>query len=289
MPLSAPKESRGSSGSGGYSGGSIIATIKEESAWLEQIFGARLFGRPPSVSMGTGRLPLFIPRGGVSTIPTATAPGPQNTPTQPSVGQDTTQMQEVIQMVSETLIATSHEQYAKLKALYPNNPVELVISPIGTPGSTAADLPVLQPVIPSDILGQPAPDMPVGAQSLQGPLGGTDMDLGTLATDLLRQAGTAYIQRELGPQPVSYQTAQLPSFDLPFVDVIPQAPGAPTGHSCGGGSPVYKKVCGQYKWVYPKRRRRKQLVTQSDIKGLAALKGVVGQGKILETWIATHS
>ena len=37
-----------------------------------------------------------------------------------------------------------------------------------------------------------------------------------------------------------------------------------------------------------RKRRRKQLITQSDIKGLAALKGVVGTGKIMETWIATH-
>lgn len=37
-----------------------------------------------------------------------------------------------------------------------------------------------------------------------------------------------------------------------------------------------------------RKRRRRQLVTKGDIKGLAALKGVVGTGKIMETWIATH-
>ena len=37
-----------------------------------------------------------------------------------------------------------------------------------------------------------------------------------------------------------------------------------------------------------RKSRRKQLVTKGDIKGLAALKGVVGTGKIMETWIATH-
>lgn len=56
-----------------------------------------------------------------------------------------------------------------------------------------------------------------------------------------------------------------------------------------GPKPVLKFHCGQWKWVFPKRRRRKQLVTQTDIKGLAALKGVVGVGKTMETWIATHS
>jgi len=37
-----------------------------------------------------------------------------------------------------------------------------------------------------------------------------------------------------------------------------------------------------------RKARRRQLVTKGDIKGLAALKGVVGTGKIMETWIATH-
>ena len=47
--------------------------------------------------------------------------------------------------------------------------------------------------------------------------------------------------------------------------------------------------CAQ-EYVPKKKRksRRKQLVTKGDIKGLAALKGVVGTGKIMETWIATH-
>lgn len=55
-----------------------------------------------------------------------------------------------------------------------------------------------------------------------------------------------------------------------------------------GGSAVYKKVCGSYRWVYPKRRRRRQLLTKSDAAGLAQLKGIVGAGKVMESWIATH-
>lgn len=38
-----------------------------------------------------------------------------------------------------------------------------------------------------------------------------------------------------------------------------------------------------------RRRRRKMLATPSDLKQLAALKGVLGQGKAFETWIATRS
>lgn len=60
--------------------------------------------------------------------------------------------------------------------------------------------------------------------------------------------------------------------------------------ACGNGpSPVYKKVCGVYKWVYPKRRRRRSLATKGDIRDIGALKSVLGGGKALDTWIATHS
>ncbi len=52
---------------------------------------------------------------------------------------------------------------------------------------------------------------------------------------------------------------------------------------------VYKKVCGQYRWVKQKRRRRKALATKGDLSQLASLKGVLGQGKAFEVWIATHS
>jgi len=73
----------------------------------------------------------------------------------------------------------------------------------------------------------------------------------------------------------------------------PGPPPPPNGGSmgngnCDGPSPVWKKVCGVYKWVYPKRRRRKQLLTRTDAAGLAQLKGIVGCGKTMDTWIATH-
>ncbi len=72
--------------------------------------------------------------------------------------------------------------------------------------------------------------------------------------------------------------------------VVAPPPMAVSGDPCNQGpSPVYKKVCGQYKWIYPKRRRRRALATKSDIKALASIKGVLGGGKAMETWIATHS
>lgn len=48
--------------------------------------------------------------------------------------------------------------------------------------------------------------------------------------------------------------------------------------------------CGAGKWIKKRRkRRRKALVTPSEISQLAQLKGTLGQGKTMETWIATHS
>lgn len=120
--------------------------------------------------------------------------------------------------------------------------------------------------------------------------GGDDMDLGTLAIDLLKQAGSAYIQKEFGTGAGMQYGVDMPSF-LPNIDLGVPGPGVftPSAPACGGASPVYKKVCGQYKWVTPKRRRRKRLATQGDLKDLAALKGILGNGKAFEVWIATHS
>lgn len=47
-------------------------------------------------------------------------------------------------------------------------------------------------------------------------------------------------------------------------------PAAQCTTSCGP-SPVYKKVCGQYKWVMPKRKRRRQLLTNKDYNDLLKL------------------
>jgi hypothetical protein len=132
-----------------------------------------------------------------------------------------------------------------------------------------------------------APPSPTGVSK--------SMDLGALISDL----GSQYITAKYAPTP--FMPPPIPAgpaiaagvgaaaasmgVGLPFVDVIP---GMPDAKACGG-RPVYKYHCGEYKWVYPKRRRRKALATQSDLRGLAALKGVLGQGKAFEVWIATHS
>jgi hypothetical protein len=73
---------------------------------------------------------------------------------------------------------------------------------------------------------------------------------------------------------------------------------SPQGVPNGGGMPgctkpsdiVYKWSEKDQKYVARKKykRRRNRLATKSDIKDLASLKGIVGQGKVMETWIATH-
>lgn len=103
------------------------------------------------------------------------------------------------------------------------------------------------------------------------------LDLG----GLVQTAAEAWIQSELAPTPVSYAPpATIPAdyqvgplnldpFDL-FTDPV-------TGQQTM--VPRQKKC----------RRRRKRLATVSDIKDLAALKAVLGNGEAFKTWIATHS
>lgn len=117
-------------------------------------------------------------------------------------------------------------------------------------------------------------------------------------TDLLIKTGallgSKYLETKYAPQPVtqfSYQQpiAAAPAFfgadtsvGLPFVDVV---------GTTGKEGLVYdpNANCGAGKWIKRRRRRRKVLVTNSEIAGLAKLKGVVGAGQAMREWIATHS
>jgi len=54
---------------------------------------------------------------------------------------------------------------------------------------------------------------------------------------------------------------------------VPTAPAAACGNGAGA-SPVWKKVCGVYKWVYPKRRRRRELLTESDYNALLRIQNL---------------
>jgi len=106
---------------------------------------------------------------------------------------------------------------------------------------------------------------------------GGSMDLGSIITDL----GTAYINsRYPTPTPVS-TTAPIPV--QPAYDLFDAGSDVIDFFTAPDGSVVpvkKKKKC---------RRRRRRLATVSDIKDLAALRSVLGNGEAFKTWIATHS
>jgi len=109
-------------------------------------------------------------------------------------------------------------------------------------------------------------------------------DLGGLLGDL----GTAYISSL--QQPISSGLngsgviSATPALGLPFVDVIPEQDACAKGYVWNPAA-----NCGAGKWQKKSRRRRKRLATMGDLKDLAALKGILGQGKAFEVWIATHA
>lgn len=81
-----------------------------------------------------------------------------------------------------------------------------------------------------------------------------------------------------------------------IINQPPIGPPPPQGGlpmACGDNDPmkgmVWKRVCGQYKWVKQRRRRRRKLVSQSDAAGLSTLVSILGNGKNTQAWIATHS
>lgn len=119
--------------------------------------------------------------------------------------------------------------------------------------------------------------------------------------DAALQLGTAWLQGRNQAQPTYVSSgpalgniqgipdsgfgmpmAQTNTMGIPFADVVS------TVNSKGM---VYDPNAngGQGKWLKKRRRRHRNLATRGDIKDLSALKGVIGQGKLLEAWIATHA
>ena len=103
------------------------------------------------------------------------------------------------------------------------------------------------------------------------------MDLGSIITSL----GTQYIQSRF-QQPAVQQPVFLDPLVNYFTDGSNQTAGV-APQRCGY---VWNPDTG--KWQKKSRRRRKRLATQSDLKDLAALKGILGSGEAFKVWIATH-
>ena len=109
----------------------------------------------------------------------------------------------------------------------------------------------------------------------QAPTTGDDMDLGTIGGSII-DIGLEALRSRVVQQPQTQFVSALPSVGR----VGAAAAGAATGLGVGEvlDFPTRKK-----------RRRRRRLATVSDIKDLAALKAVLGNGEAFKTWIATHS
>lgn len=106
-------------------------------------------------------------------------------------------------------------------------------------------------------------------------------------TDLISTLGTQYIQQRFAdgssPQGSVIQGPMLQqTLGIPFADVVSTVDKQGMVYDPNGN-------CGAGKWIKRRRKRRKVLVTNSEIAGLAKLKGVVGAGQVMKEWIATHS
>ncbi len=150
-------------------------------------------------------------------------------------------------------------------------------------GEIAAEInrrrPVVRTVVPPPVRSSPVPTEGAGliTTTEDKPMG---LDLGQLIGDY---AG-AYIKNKFPVTPagpINWGAGIMPvgtggdvfgvdpgwsNAGLPGVEVISEA-------KLDKGW-VYKKVCGEYKWIKPKRRRRKVLLTESDYNSLLRIQSL---------------
>lgn len=134
-----------------------------------------------------------------------------------------------------------------------------VISPTALPTRVLQSLPTNIKDI--GIMGPLQASPPLGGDNMFDTTTGFWSQVGDIATDYLRgQVFPQEVQQQF--LPASAQGGQVQQFDTPIGPVL---------------------VCRP-----KRRRRRKRLATKSDLSDLAALKGILGAGKMMEVWIATH-
>lgn len=121
--------------------------------------------------------------------------------------------------------------------------------------------------------------------------------MANILTDLIVPLGSQYIAQRYGPQlPVPINNPMIPDWIERGAGAIGIGDGVPVeGQVIPAGQNPYQGMvfnpnanCGAGKWMKRTRRRRKRLATPSDLKDLAALKGVLGSGQTFNTWIATR-
>lgn len=123
----------------------------------------------------------------------------------------------------------------------------------------------------------PATTTVAPTQIIADPSSGGSMDLGTIGGQLL-DIGLGALEARLAPTPPQqFIPGAIAAGGALSRAALPAATGAAA--AVGLGDLFGKK----------KRRRRRRLASVSDIKDLAALKAVLGNGEAFKTWIATHS
>jgi len=157
------------------------------------------------------------------------------------------------------------------------------------------------------VISAPLPQVRTSPSATAGGLANIEGDKMPSITDFLRDIfpGTSTDIFDLGAGALDiYNSYKAPGLIGPTVGtppIVAQPAGPPSLPPTVGGGPmdgscepdprnnyVLKYTCGQWKWVKKQKRRRKRLASSSDIGDLAKLKGILGMGKSMETWIATH-
>lgn len=103
---------------------------------------------------------------------------------------------------------------------------------------------------------------------------GGSMDLGNLTGNII-DIGLEALRSRVVQQPSSQPVGFFPALTGPAV--------------IGGAAGLATDALDLFSGTKKKRRRRKRLATVSDIRDLAALKSILGNGDAFKTWIATHS
>lgn len=101
------------------------------------------------------------------------------------------------------------------------------------------------------------------------------LDLGDVFGDVIRDVGARISDRFFGDDDDDVRiTDSLPTIGTKVIGKL-----VPDG--AGGTQVVNVRAC-------PRRRRRRSLVTPSEINQLAALQAVLGKGVAFQTWLATR-
>lgn len=208
--------------------------------------------RPPqrtSVSLGERRFPIFEPWMGVPQVVSEPEPTKEELLHEPPIG----------------TVSPSTKKELRMPQIVPDGDRWAIIGhdkEASTRGMTKDfAIKVFKSMFPSVVATPPTQS---GGSMDLGNLGGQLVDIGL-------EALRSRVVQQNTPQPVGF----FPGIAGPAV--------------VGGATGLAADALDLFSSTKKKRRRRKRLATVSDIRDLAALKSILGNGDAFKTWIATHS